>query len=507
MATSGTASGPDLAAGVLLSEIPDEGVLGGHVGDDAVLLARVEGQIRAFSSGCTHYGGPLAEGLRVADTIRCPWHHACFSLRTGEALRAPAFAPLDRWTVEVKGGRAHVRKRARPEAVKPPKPRAKPPRRVVLIGGGGAGFACAERLRVRGFKGEIVMLSDDSDPPCDRPNLSKDYLAGSAPEEWIPLRDEAFYREQKIDLRLGRRVTTLDPKGRKLTLADGQKLAWDALLIATGAEPVRFATLSGPDVLTLRSLADCRAIIARAGRSKAVVIVGAGFIGMEAAASLRARGLEVHVVAPEAVPMQRALGPELGSFLGGVHQANGVKLHLGRTVSSFSEGRARLDDGSDIAADFVLLAVGVRPRIDLATAAGLGTASGVLVDGCMRTSVPGIWAAGDVAEYPDSHAGGSMRIEHWVVAERQGQTAADDMLGLASPLEEAPFFWTHQFDVEIRVSGRAGRYDKVEVDGSIEARDCEVRFLNAGRIDAVATIGRDRLNLERACAWAGERAG
>jgi NADPH-dependent 2,4-dienoyl-CoA reductase/sulfur reductase-like enzyme/nitrite reductase/ring-hydroxylating ferredoxin subunit len=512
MAASGAVAGPDLEAGVKLADIPADGVLVGHVGETQVLLARVDGKVRAFNASCTHYGGPLGEGVRVGDTIGCPWHHACFSLKTGEAQGAPAFFPLDRWKVELKWGKAVVKKREKPRKPKPAKLGAKPPERVIIIGGGAAGFACAERLRGLGWKGELTLLSDDQDLPVDRPNLSKDYLAGSAPEEWMPLRDEAFYREQEIDLRLAQTVAAVDPGVRKVMLEDGQSLPYDALLIATGAEPVRLDGLKdAKDVFTLRSFADCRAIIARAARARAAIVVGAGFIGMEAAASLNARGLDVHVVAPEQVPMERQLGPELGRFLAGLHRANGVELHLGRTVASFEGGRARLDDGSEIAGDFLLVGVGVRPRVELARRAGLRVDHGVKVDGRMRTSAPGssalgIWAAGDIAEYPDPRTGEAVRIEHWVVAERQGQVAAEDMLGVKTAYEDAPFFWTHQFGAELRVSGLAGHFDEVEVDGSIEDRDCEVRYLKGGRLTAVATLGRDKANLEQAVAWEREAA-
>jgi NADPH-dependent 2,4-dienoyl-CoA reductase/sulfur reductase-like enzyme len=323
----------------------------------------------------------------------------------------------------------------------------------------------------------------------------------------MPLRDAGFYREKRIELGLGKRAASIDVAARKVVLDNGPSIGWDALLLATGAEPVQLDALKGKaDVFTLRSFADCRSIIARVANARAVVVVGAGFIGMEAAASLKARGLDVHVVAPEAVPMARQVGPELGRFLAGLHQANGVALHLGRTVSAFENGRARLDDGAEIAADFVLVGVGVRPRVELARAAGLAVNHGIAVDGRMRSSGAGVWAAGDVAEYPDPRTGDQVRIEHWVVAERQGQVAAEDMLGLPSRYTDAPFFWTHQFDAELRVSGLAGRFDKVEIEGSIEGRDCQVRYLREGRLTAVATLGRDKANLEQAVAWEREAA-
>ena len=203
------AMGPDLTLGIAVDDLADGGMLAGHVGEEAVLLARRGNEFFAIGATCTHYGGPLAQGIVVDDTVRCPWHHACFSLRTGEALRAPAFSPVACWSTELRDGKVFVRTKkeeAAPKA-KVSEPGAQSPRRIVIIGGGAAGFAAAERLRREQYQGGIVMLSSEDAPPVDRPNLSKDYLAGNAPEDWIPLRPESFYPEQDIELRLGTSVT------------------------------------------------------------------------------------------------------------------------------------------------------------------------------------------------------------------------------------------------------------------------------------------------------------
>ena len=281
-------------------------------------MVRRNADVLAIGATCTHYGGPLAEGLFGGDTVRCPWHHACFDLRTGAPVRAPALNPIPCYEVAVTGGLIRVGARTGgPVAMR----RSSSLRTVAIVGAGAAGESAAETLRREGYDGEILLFGADESPPVDRPNLSKDYLAGNAPEEWIPLRPPAFFGEQKIALTLGARVASIDPAGHKLTLADGRDVAWDALLLATGADPVR-PPLPGGDqqhVLTLRTLADSRAIIERATRARRVVVVGASFIGMEVAASLRARNLEVHVVAPESVPFERTLGPELGAFMRVLH--------------------------------------------------------------------------------------------------------------------------------------------------------------------------------------------
>ncbi|HXJ01524.1 MAG TPA: FAD-dependent oxidoreductase [Micropepsaceae bacterium] len=293
-------AGPDLTQGIALAELSDGGKLVGHVGGDEVLLVRQGSDIFAVAAHCSHYHGPLADGIVVGTTVRCPWHHACFDLRTGEALRAPALSSIACWPVEQRGSKIFVS--AKPAE---PKPRAKLtgtlPEKIVIVGGGAAAFAAAEMLRRAQYQGNIVMLSNDDASPVDRPNLSKDYLAGTAPEDWIPLRPDSFYSENVIDLRLGATVTSLDLGARQVALADGSTVGYDRLLLATGAEPVRLSIPGAdqPHVHTLRSLADSSAIIARAKTAKRAVVVGASFIGLECAASLRTRGLEVCVVAPE----------------------------------------------------------------------------------------------------------------------------------------------------------------------------------------------------------------
>lgn len=231
-------SGPDLTSGVSLTEFKD-GKLLGHVGEEDVLLVQAGSEIFAIEPACSHYHGPLAEGLVVDDTIRCPWHHACFSLRTGEATRPPALNALAVWDVARDGDRIVVQRKR--EAPKPSTAHrsAPTPEKFVIVGGGAAGFAAAKTLRREGFSGAITMLSNDGAMPVDRPNLSKDYLAGNAPEDWLPLRGEDYYQDAGIDLRLNTNVSAFDPKARSVTLGNGDKLPFDRLLLATGAEPVK----------------------------------------------------------------------------------------------------------------------------------------------------------------------------------------------------------------------------------------------------------------------------
>jgi NADPH-dependent 2,4-dienoyl-CoA reductase/sulfur reductase-like enzyme/nitrite reductase/ring-hydroxylating ferredoxin subunit len=489
--------GPDLTQGVLPADFA-EGKLLGHVADDEVLLVQVGSEVLAIDPYCSHYHGPLAEGLVVDDTIRCPWHHACFSLRTGDAARPPALSRLSVWQVEREGDKIFVRRRLETPRAAAPRAAAAPGK-IVIVGGGAAGFAAAEMLRREGFANAITMLSEDATAPVDRPNLSKDYLAGQAPEDWMPLRPDEFYPEAGIDLRLNTPVVSIDPNGRSVQLANGNAVPFDSLLLATGAEPVRLQ-IPGADqqrVHTLRTLADSRAIIAAAGGAKRTLVIGASFIGLEVAASLRTRNLEVHVVAPEQRPMERVLGAEMGDFVRSLHEEHGVIFHLQDTVAQMDGKRAVLKSGGTIETDMVVLGVGVRPRLSLAERAGLATDRGVTVNAFLETSALGIFAAGDIARWPDSRSGANIRVEHWVVAQRQGQTAARNMLRQRERFDAVPFFWSRHYDVPINYVGNAEKWDEIRIDGSIEGRDCLVEYRHNGRVVAFASIYRDLANLQR----------
>jgi NADPH-dependent 2,4-dienoyl-CoA reductase/sulfur reductase-like enzyme/nitrite reductase/ring-hydroxylating ferredoxin subunit len=486
----------DFSVGVPESRIATNSTLAGKVGDDDVVLVRTADRFFAVGAHCTHYRGPLADGLVVGDTIRCPLHHACFSLETGEAVRAPALDPIACWRVERRDGTIFVREKAAP----PPAPArlAQNPSSIVIVGGGAAGLAAADTLRREGYRNAITMISADEDAPVDRPNLSKDYLAGEAQDDWIPLWPPDLYAARQIELLLRSPVTSIDTAARMVTLENGSRREFGALLLATGADPVHLPVPgSTPDqVLYLRSFGDSRRIVERARTASRVVVAGASFIGLEVSASLRARGVAVDVVAPDSLPLERSMGAEIGRFVRSLHEAQGVVFHLGETVASIDGRRVRLSGGGTVEADFLVMGVGVRPSTALAERAGLAVEKGVLVDQFLETSVPGIFAAGDIARWPDPHTGDRIRVEHWVVAERQGQVAARNMLGRREPFAAVPFFWSQHYDVTIRYVGHAEVWDAVTVDGSLEARDASVSFLRNGRRLAVATVSRDRASLE-----------
>jgi NADPH-dependent 2,4-dienoyl-CoA reductase/sulfur reductase-like enzyme len=371
---------------------------------------------------------------------------------------------------------------------------------MVIVGGGAAGFAAAEMMRRRGFAGPITMLSDDAAAPVDRPNLSKDYLAGSAPEDWVPLRGDDWYKDNNVTLKLKTEVTALDTRAKELTLGDGSKTKFDRLLLATGAEPVKLDIpgIGQKHVHTLRSLADCRAIIAQTKSAKRAVVIGASFIGLETAAALRTRGIEVHVVAPEKRPLERVFGPQLGDFIRALHEGHGVKFHLENSVTAIGADNVTLKDGGTLDADLVVVGVGVRPRIALAENAGLAIDRGVSVNQYLETSAPDIFAAGDIARWPDPISGATIRVEHWVVAERQGQIAALNMIGQRTPYRAVPFFWSQHYDVPINYVGHAEKWDAIDIDGDVMKRDCVVRYKRSGRVLAVASIYRDVDSLKAA---------
>jgi NADPH-dependent 2,4-dienoyl-CoA reductase/sulfur reductase-like enzyme/nitrite reductase/ring-hydroxylating ferredoxin subunit len=506
-------AGPDLARGVEVSTVRPGQLVAGHAFGEAVLLARVDPNWFAIGATCTHYGAPLADGLLVGETIRCPWHHACFELRNGAASAAPALTDLSSYDVVVENtivrvarkreggmlsGEAHRPRRSRaPEVVRFEEIPADGPRSIVIIGAGAAGVACAEMLRRERYRGPITLVDADRDSPYDRPNLSKDFLAGTASEEWLPLHPNGFYESQQIEILPGVEARSVDVNTKTVALSDGRTLPFGGLLIATGATPIGLPIPGGERIDYLRSLADSRAIIDKASNARSALVIGAGFIGLEVAASLVKRGLPVHVVARETLPLERVLGREIGSLVKSVHEKQGVIFHLGRTVRTIEADGAILDDGTRLDADLIVGGIGVRPNVGIADRAGLLVDDGISVNEFLETSSKGIFAAGDVARWPDAYSDSRLRVEHWVVAQRQGQTVARNMMGNHDRFDDIPFFWSNHYDkLHIRYTGHVDRWDEKRIDGNVMGMDCAVSFLVGGKRRAIATINRDRQNLE-----------
>jgi NADPH-dependent 2,4-dienoyl-CoA reductase/sulfur reductase-like enzyme/nitrite reductase/ring-hydroxylating ferredoxin subunit len=492
--------GPDLKLGVDLGSLAENSPLLGHFEGEAVILVRQGDNVFAIGATCPHYGGPLSEGLVVGETIRCPWHHARFSLRTGEAEAAPALNPVTCFSVQHEDGKVRVdRKRDVTFQVACPRN----PDSIVIIGAGAAGAACADMLRTKGYSRPITLIGDEEPGPVDRPNLSKDYLAGKAPEEWIPLRTRDYYKSIDVELVTADPAIRINPVTREATLRTGRILQYGTLLLATGAEPqsIPIEGAGLPHVHRLRTLADSRAIIADAQQAKRCVVIGSSFIGLEVAASLRERGLEVAVVGREAIPLEKVLGLEFGNFIKDLHEQHGVRFFLGSTPQVIREDRVELGNGQTIEAELVVLGVGVSPRTKLAKEAGLRVDNGIVVTENLRTSAAEIYAAGDVARYPDPISGESVRIEHWVLAERQGQAVARAMLGIVHTFRDAPFFWSQHYDARISYIGHASSSNEIEIRGDLPGRNACAIYRQNERVAAIATIGRDRMSLAAEAAF------
>ncbi|MDZ7414434.1 MAG: FAD-dependent oxidoreductase [candidate division KSB1 bacterium] len=462
-----------------------------RVGDKEVLLVRLGDAVHACGGECSHYGAPLAEGFVAGHEVVCPWHNARFDLRSGAVVAPPALDDLAAYDVEVENGEVYIRQRAPVRKA----PAVGKKKTVLIIGAGAAGEAAAETLRREGFAGRVVMVTPEHDLPYDRPNLSKDFLSGKAKPEWLPLRSGKFYAEHEIEVLTGTEVTALDFKGRTAHLEPSGQLSFDFCLVATGGKARRLsvpgAELAG--VFTLRSLADARAIVAALEHAKTMVVVGAGFIGLEVASAVRSRGVAVEVVAPEPVPLGAVLGDGVGRCLQSLHEEHGVSFHLGCTVQELrgngSVSEVVLSNGQRLQAEVVIVGIGITPALDFLAGSGLVEKGALPVNHRLETTVPGIFAAGDVAAVPEPSTGARYRVEHWAVAERQGQHAARAMLGNPTPYAEVPFFWTRQHGISLKYAGYGQAFDAVLYRGDVHSRRFLAGYFSGGRLVGVATMG------------------
>ncbi len=487
--------GPDLRAGVRFDGLAESTPLLGQFDGEPVIVVRQGDLLFATGAICTHYGGPLAENWwSPARPSGAPKHRKFDLHGVREAEGAPALNPVPCFNVRRRGDMVMLDGK---KAVDFRVACSLNPSSVVIVGAGAAGAACADMLRAKGYAGPVTLAGDEQPGPVDRPNLSKDFLAGTAGEDWIPLRTRAYYESIQVDLVTDDPAVRISPAENQVSLRSGRTLSYGALLLATGAEP-RSLPVEGadlPHVHRLRTLADSKAIIAAAQAARSCAVIGSGFIGLEVAASLRHRGLAVSVIAQDSIPLSGVLGAELGSFIQNLHQQHGVRFFMDAKVHAIRADRVDLGDGRFVEADLVILGVGVTPRTALAEAAGIRVDNGIIVGQTLRTSAADVFAAGDAARYPEQVSGDATRIEHWVVAERLGQAVARSMLGIGGAYREAPFFWSQHYDVTISYVGHAPSWESCEIRGDLEKHDACAIYRQKGTVLAVATIGRDRLSL------------
>ncbi len=480
------------------------------VGETDVLLARIAGSYYATYAYCTHYGGPLADGALSEGRVVCPWHHACFELSTGRQLEPPGRDGLPHFDVRVEGTDVivHVPDDFEEHVVPSMARRAgRADRPLVVLGSGAAGAHAVEAARAAGFDGRLLLIAAEEFPPVDRPNLSKDYLQGEAPMEWMPLRPAAFYAEHDIEVVRGRTVTAVDASARTLTFADGEVLRYDTLIVATGGTP-RALGVAGEDlegIYTLRHLPDSDRIREAAENAERAVIVGASFIGMEGAASLRALddAPDVTVVAPEAVPFEKTFGARVGRMLQQRHEEHGVRFVLNQEVRAF-EGdgaveRVVLQDGTSLPADLVVVGIGVRPATDFLHGIECAEDGGVIVDEHLRARLAddaaadgSLYAAGDIARFPDWRTGKPTRIEHWRLACQHGRIAGRNAAGRDESYRSIPYFWTAQHGMNLRYVGHAEDWDDIIFDGDPEGDAFIAYYIRGDQVLAALGLKRDR---------------
>jgi NADPH-dependent 2,4-dienoyl-CoA reductase/sulfur reductase-like enzyme/nitrite reductase/ring-hydroxylating ferredoxin subunit len=459
-------------------------------GED-LLLVRIGDRLYVTESSCPHYGAPLNEGLLSGDTITCPWHHARFDVATGKLKAPPALDDVRSFSTKVENGDVFI---GPPVASLPSRDAGGKDRTYAIVGAGAAGNAAAETLRREGFSGRILLITAENAAPYDRPALSKGFMAGESSSDSLPLREKEFYEKMGIELLTGCRIRQLKPAERTLCFSGGEEVKYDAVLLATGGKP-RPLPVPGADlrnVYLLRSMNDAEAILEATKKAEKVVIVGSGFIGLEAAASLRHRDLKVDVASREEIPMARIFGERIGRWFQRMHEAQGVRFHPGvdaERIEKHGDGvRVHLSDGAEIESDIIVVGLGIDPAVDYLKDTNLLQDGAVMVNERLETKEDGVFAAGDIALFPGRHTGGMHRIEHWVVAEAQGRHAARAMLGSRDPYEEIPFFWTRQYGKSIKYIGYGSSFDRIAFRGDVEEDSFFAGYYRDGRLQAASSL-------------------
>lgn len=460
-----------------------------------IMLLRAGDRIFACGNKCTHYGGPLNEGLIVGTEVICPWHNARFDMATGDKTASPGLGPVAAYDTKEENGSVFVRERP---AAAHRRPSTGSHGTILILGGGAAGDAAAEALRNGGYAGRVLLITQEKDLPYDRTVLSKGFLTGETKPEWVSLREDGFYEKQGIEIWTERRIIGFDPQTRRAALDNGESLEGDKVLLATGSVPRRLP-LPGSDLegcFYLRSLADGRRLAEAAKKAQHAVVLGASFIGLETASGLVERKIDVHVAAPERIPLETVFGAQVGRRILRLHEEHGIHFHL-QTTAVRIDGNKRVEavllaDGTQLEADLVVIGAGVVPAVEYLAKSDLLVSGAVPVNERLETKYPGVFAAGDIAIVPDILNGGRVRIEHWVVAQRHGLHAAKAMLGAVEPYAEPPFFWTMQYGNSIKYSGYARGFDEIAFRGEVETGPFSAGYFQDGMLRAVSTIGRGR---------------
>lgn len=467
-------------------------------GETKILLACLAGQFYGLGAECPHWGAPLAEGLLCGDRLLCPWHKSCFRVTDGALLEPPALDGLPRYSVRTADGQILV---TVPEpGPRPPKPstRLNPAnkRRFVILGAGAAGVAAAETLRFAGYDGQIDLISREGEAPYDRPNLSKAFLSGKSKREELGLRPDGFYEELQIN-RVVRPVKEVDVNRQEISFDDGPPLTFDALLLATGGEP---RTLDVPganlkNVFLLRTEADAERILAASPSGSRAVLVGASFIALEVASCFANRKLPVTIIAREEVPFFKQFGAEVGRAFQRLHESNGIEFRTRSQVQRFEGAGAVqevvLTSGERLNATIVVIGIGVRPSTGFIKGLKIREDGGIVVDQYLRAA-PNVYAAGDIAVFPERRSKRQVRIEHWRVAEQHGRVAAANMAGRNEPYEGIPYFWTEQLGTAFEYVGYAPNWDEIILQGDVNKPEFLAFYIENNGMMAAAGSARDR---------------
>jgi NADPH-dependent 2,4-dienoyl-CoA reductase/sulfur reductase-like enzyme/nitrite reductase/ring-hydroxylating ferredoxin subunit len=466
-----------------------------------VLLCRINDEFFAVGALCTHYGAPLDEGILKNDTIICPWHHACFNAKSGNLLEPPAMDALPKYEVKMTGDSIkinvpdEIQSSRKPDMVK--KDTKSDNRTFVIIGAGASAYFAAQSMRENGFKGNIIMVTKENRKPYDRPNLSKEYLAGSAEPEWMPLRPDEFFEEYGIEIKQEIEVRSINLKEMSVSFGNNEKLKYDRLLIATGGVP-RKLNVPGVElknIFYLRSFSDADEIIRAVKKSEKAVVIGAGFIAMETAHSLTERNIKVTVVAPDEVPFERNFGKEIGKLFKKEHEKNGTSFKLNSKVIGFRGSdkvkSVLLESGEEIETDLVIIGIGVKPATKFISGIDLLEDGSIKTDSYLQVKED-VYASGDIVTFPDIRTENYTRIEHWRLAQQLGRVAGANMAGRSLKYEEIPFFWTVQAGMTLRYVGFVKDWDEIIIDGNITDKKFIVYFVKNNVIMAAAGINRDK---------------